>query len=140
MAPRFPPFCSRGASPASIACSAIPRSRKGRWGRLPTTSALATFRISTAAFDASTAPRPWISAAPPRNNNRPAGGASRGRERAFSRLCEASEAIHSFLLWQDGLLRCARNDGRGDGLRRCARNDGGGSFHAASHPPRHCEE
>src|SRR5882757_3465709 len=54
--------------------------------------------------------------------------ARRGCERAFSRLCERSEAIHSFLLWQDGLLRCARNDGRGDGLRRCARNDGGGCF------------
>ena len=36
------------------------------------------------------------------------------------RHCERSEAIHSFLLWRDGLLRFARNDGRGDGLRRGA--------------------
>ena len=37
--------------------------------------------------------------------------ARRGCERAFSRLCERSEAIHSFFARRDGLLRCARNDG-----------------------------
>jgi len=39
--------------------------------------------------------------------------ARRGCERAFSRLCERSEAIHSFFARQDGLLRFARNDGGG---------------------------
>jgi len=33
--------------------------------------------------------------------------------RVFSRHCERSEAIHSSFARQDGLLRCARNDGRG---------------------------
>ena len=39
--------------------------------------------------------------------------ARRGREvaSAVPRRCERSEAIHSFLPWRDGLLRCARNDG-----------------------------
>jgi hypothetical protein len=34
------------------------------------------------------------------------------------RHCERSEAIHSFFARRDGLLRFARNDGRGDGLLR----------------------
>src|SRR5712671_6740268 len=48
--------------------------------------------------------------------------ARRGRENVSGtpRHCERSEAIHSFLLWRDGLLRCARNDGRRDGLLRGA--------------------
>ena len=46
--------------------------------------------------------------------------ARRGRKRVFSRHCERSEAIHSFFARQDGLLRFARNDGRGNGLRRGA--------------------
>jgi hypothetical protein len=39
--------------------------------------------------------------------------ARRGREvaSAVPRRCERSEAIHSFFARQDGLLRCARNDG-----------------------------
>jgi hypothetical protein len=45
--------------------------------------------------------------------------APRDRERAsgirrcieIPRHCERSEAIHSFFARQDGLLRCARNDG-----------------------------
>ena len=46
----------------------------------------------------------------------------RGCERVSGtpRHCERSEAIHSFLLWQNGLLRFARNDGVGDGLLRGA--------------------
>ncbi|HTE92622.1 MAG TPA: hypothetical protein VK678_03850, partial [Bradyrhizobium sp.] len=57
--------------------------------------------------------------------------ARRGRESASGtpRHCERSEAIHSFLLWQDGLLRFARNDGLSsaqDGLsQRVARMRGG---------------
>jgi len=39
--------------------------------------------------------------------------APRGRERAFRRRCERSEAIHSFFTRRDGLLRFARNDGAG---------------------------
>ena len=46
--------------------------------------------------------------------------ASRGRERVFRRHCERSEAIHPFFTRQDGLLRFARNDGRGSGLLRGA--------------------
>src|SRR5882757_4860232 len=46
--------------------------------------------------------------------------APRGRERAFRRRCERSEAIHSFFTRRDGLLRFARNDGAGDGLLRGA--------------------
>src|SRR5712671_5227275 len=48
--------------------------------------------------------------------------APRGRERAFRRRCERSEAIHSFFTRRDGLLRFARNDGAGDGLLRGARH------------------
>jgi len=48
--------------------------------------------------------------------------APRGRERAFRRHCERSEAIHSFFTRRDGLLRFARNDGAGDGLLRGARH------------------
>ena len=48
--------------------------------------------------------------------------ARRGREvaSAVPPPCERSEAIHSFFARQDGLLRCARNDGVGDGLLRGA--------------------
>src|SRR6266704_5166020 len=35
--------------------------------------------------------------------------------RVLSRHCERSEAIHSSFARQDGLLRCARNDGRKTG-------------------------
>src|SRR6266851_3537964 len=40
----------------------------------------------------------------------------RERASAVPRHCERSEAIHSFFTRRDGLLRFARNDGRGSGI------------------------
>ena len=47
--------------------------------------------------------------------------ASRGRERVFAVIARSEATKQSILsLRQDGLLRCARNDGRGSGLLRGA--------------------
>ncbi len=47
--------------------------------------------------------------------------------RVFSRHCERSEAIHSSFARRDGLLRCARNDGRKTG-----------ALNSQPLPPSHC--
>src|SRR6266571_3228399 len=53
--------------------------------------------------------------------------ASRGRERVFAVIARSEATKQSILsLRQDGLLRCARNDGARDGMLRFARNDGRG--------------
>jgi hypothetical protein len=61
-------------------------------------------RIERPAFPAPSFERVRIFSKPRAKNPR------RDRGLIFIRHCERSEAIHSFFLLRDGLLRCARND------------------------------
>src|SRR5437762_8717336 len=61
------------------------------------------------------------------------------RRPRFGTRCRLSEAVHTIIA-RSAATKQSILSLRGDGLLRFARNDGGGLFHAASRPPRHCEE